>query len=141
MATMPMKIEYLHEGSADCPLIRIYGDDAAAVVEMNRAIGRLADGTATQFAAHELPGFHSVGGCALTLAAQAKDRGILVLGLRQFRWVLASSGWSRVAGFVEPFTKPMEHNGHQWLCGKEAAQGLDLGHISVLISNSIEGRW
>jgi hypothetical protein len=62
-----MKIEYLHEGSADCPLIRVYGDDAAAAAELHRAIGRLADGTATQVAAHELPGFQSVGGCALTL--------------------------------------------------------------------------
>jgi hypothetical protein len=136
-----VKIEYLHEGSSDCPLIRIYGDDVAAVAELHRAIGQLADGTARKVAAHELPGFQGVGGCTLTLAAEAEDQGILVLGLRQFRWVLANSSWSKVAGFVEPFAKKMEHHGHQWLCGREARQGLHVCHISVLISSSIDGHW
>jgi len=53
-----MKIEFLKEGSQDCPLIRIFGNDPSSAAQLALAFRQLANGQAKEVAIHEIPGFN-----------------------------------------------------------------------------------
>jgi hypothetical protein len=46
-----------------------------------------------------------------------------------------------VAGLLEPFITTKQSDIFQWLSGKEAIHGLDVGEISLLITSSPTGQW
>ncbi len=58
-----MKLEFLDEGSTDCPLIRLYGYRAEEVEHLRAACRDLADGRCTEFSLHEQPWVDAIGGC------------------------------------------------------------------------------
>jgi hypothetical protein len=122
-----VKLEFLPDGSDDCPLIRVYGfrpDEAAGLVE---ALYALASGGRAAVAIHELPGVEAVAGCRLVLRAGPGDRGMVQLaGAADFECVLSPDGWGNVAGLAEPFTEG--GGGSQWL--------VTSGDASWLISRS-----
>jgi hypothetical protein len=135
-----MKIEYLADGSADCPLIRIYGDDPIPVQGLHSAILRLALGRGDTVVVQKLPGFQPVHRCALVLSTGAQE-GIVQSTEGEFFWSLQSARWTLVAGLVEPFCVPAPAHSHQWLCGKEARYGLDVCRIGVVLTNNPDGSW
>lgn len=139
-----MKMEYIQDGSSDCPLIRIFGTEPQGFSQLVRLFRELSSDTVLHVAVHKLPDFETVGGCTLTVAVGQRDEGVRQLGSGQdFEWVLTPSRWETVADLTEPFSisKPRDSHIHQWLAGKEARFGLDDSEISVLISNSKDGRW
>jgi hypothetical protein len=136
-----VKVEYLENGSPDCPLIRIYGTDKAEFSALRDVSRQLAGGKGTALSVNDTPGFYSVGGCELEMVSSSRDAGVKQVGKARFIWELTPSSWSVVAGLIEPFTRDLTGEGHQWLSGKEARYGLAIGVIAVLISNSPQGRW
>ena len=135
---MALKIEYLENGSEDCPLIRIYGRDPAAVCKLKTAMERLRDGVEQSIEAGKLEGFESAGDISLTMRVSAGSEGLKQIG-RRFEWFLEAGSWGAAAALLEPFLERQEFHSHQWLCGAQATSGLNAGHISVLLSAS--GGW
>jgi hypothetical protein len=137
-----MKIEYLKAGSIDCPLIRLYGGDEATFDKLHAAALQLSEGTAIKLALHRTPGFHGLNGCGLTLAVGSRDEGVRLRSLAaNFEWTLTRRNWRTVAGLIEPFTRQVANSAYQWLCGREAGEGLNASDISILISKDPAGRW
>ena len=60
-----MKIEYLKEGSRDCPLIRIWGDEPDRVKDLKMHLEKLVEGKVREIALHHIIGFESVDQCTL----------------------------------------------------------------------------
>jgi hypothetical protein len=135
-----MNVDFLEEGSMDCPLIRIYGANTSEFSLLHRSVQQLAGAEDTSCPIHKLPGFYS--DCRLTAFSSAVDIGIRKIGKELiFDWTLTPNKWSFIAGFLEPFALGSGVGAFQWLSGKEARQGLDGGEISLLVINSDDGRW
>jgi hypothetical protein len=127
-----MKLEYLAEGSPDCPLIRLYDFDRAEAERLLAALMDLASGTAERVDVHALPGVESLNGCRLTLVSCRRDRGISRTGsLRKFEYTLTPGTWDNVAGLVEPFARG--EAGYQWL------NQVPADEIALLLS--VNGLW
>jgi hypothetical protein len=125
-----MKLEFLPEGSKDCPLIRLYVFDQSAVLRLKELSSALATGATTRAALHEQPWIEAVDGCELELCLGGRDRGILQTGPSKFECVLSKDGWSEIVGLLDPFCN--DHaDAYQWLDSN--------GKISLLISS--RGTW
>jgi hypothetical protein len=129
-----MKIEFLESGSADCPLIRIYGDEPEVCKQFRRAFEQLANGSVEETSLTDLPGVEPLGGCCLIAQAGRRDRGIVRKGGNGFCWVLTPATWDNVAGLIEPFCRN-ETCGYQWLDQFPASEAR------VLVSTSRSGCW
>ena len=130
-----MKIEYLADGSPECPLPRIFGADPSGAVYLTEAFGQLADGLTEMIAVHELPGIEPIGECRFIARVGDEDRGLQASrapGL--YDMVLTPPGWDQVTGLVEPFCEPAHGDTHfQWLS--------ESGEVKLLITTSETGEW
>ena len=126
-----MTLEFLPAGSPDCPLIRLYAFTPDEAATLHAELAALANGGLDRVEVHGLAGVEPVGGCRLTLVAEARDLGIAREDLAGASWCGSiSDTWGEVAGRVEPFVK--ETSGYQWLAGPP-------GDVSLLLS--ADGRW
>jgi hypothetical protein len=125
-----MKLEFLKNGSPDCPLIRVYEFDAKEADNLRRITLQLAGAREQTVLFHEQPGVIPIDGCQLMLHIGEKDRGVSELGSNKFKWILSKAGWFQVVGLIRPFTRT-DSSGFQWLS--------DGGQIRVLLSH--DGRW
>jgi hypothetical protein len=126
-----MKLEYLADGSPDCPLIRLYDFTSAEAEQLHAAIIGLAAGSAERVEIHRLPFVEAVGGCRLTLIRRAWDQAVLRRnGPAEFECGFTAGTWDNVAGLVEPFAE--SQGGFQWLAGVP-------GEAALLLSSS--GQW
>jgi hypothetical protein len=126
-----MKLQYLADGSPDCPLIRLYDFQPSEAERLKELFDSLANGSRTSALLHEQTGIESVDACHLDLRLGTRDVGIAQKGLLAFECTLTREGWSEVASLVEPFCAAAKAETHQWLTQD--------GKISLLISPS--GRW
>ena len=126
-----MKMEFLPDGSPDCPLIRLYEFSVAEVQELRRFCMSLADGSATCIALHQQPGITAIGGCELNLRIDKRDVGLLQSKTMKFDCALTDEGWREVADLAEPFCDKVGPNTYQWL--------NEDGEVSLLLSPS--GQW
>jgi hypothetical protein len=113
-----MKLEFLPDGSDDCPLLRFYGFRPEEASHLRDAFLALAAGKRQCVAAHELPGVETLAGCQLTLCSGKKDQGLLQLPkVGEFECILSPERWEDLAGLMEPFV--LGGGGFQWLstCG------------------------
>jgi hypothetical protein len=137
-----MKMEYLHTGSDDCPLIRIYGTDTVEFATLRDALVRLARGEVRATNLNELAIFGRNDTLSLKCALSGRNEGVARVGRAcDFDWQLTRESWEIVSGLVDPFTTASDFPCYQWLTGREAAYGLDVGTIGVLLSFSITGEW
>jgi len=125
-----MKLEYLSEGSPDCPLIRLYSFTLPDVSRLKRYTAELSTGESLEILLHKEPGIEPINGCELQLKLGNRDRGIVQTTPLQFECVLSNEGWIDVSCLLEPFCEP-DATGFQWL--------VDKGPISLLIS--VKGTW
>jgi hypothetical protein len=125
-----MKLEYLPDGSDDCPLIRLYDFTPTEVEHLRSAIDGLASGATQSVAVHELRGVIPIDGCRLTLERQKWDGAIVQRGPNHFECGFTADTWDNIAGLVEPFAS--DATGWQWLAGAP-------GEASILLSR--DGRW
>lgn len=105
-----MKLDYLKDGSADCPLLRLYEFNRSEAVRLHGLFNELATGKRTSV---KLEMATSVDGTQLTLARGARDRDIAETCPRHFLLELSAEGWQPAADFVVPFTEGGQ--GYQWL--------------------------
>ncbi|HEV3435727.1 MAG TPA: hypothetical protein VG122_00110 [Gemmata sp.] len=128
-----MKIKVLEHGSADCPLIRIYGNEPDVFEQFRQAFEQLANGNVAEVLLTELPGVEPLGGCCLITQAGRRDEGIVRKGENVFFWVLTRDSWDDVALLIKPFCSD-EAVGYQWLEGFQRATD-----VRVLVS--LDGCW
>jgi hypothetical protein len=127
-----MKLQFLPDGSDDCPLVRVYDFLPAEIGELFSALSALASGEQQSIAVHELPGVEAVVGCRLFLRSGLKDRGLVQLTApASFECILSAGGWEDVAGLTEPFVAGS--GGYQWLSTS--------GDAKWLISGITGGQW
>jgi hypothetical protein len=126
-----MKLQFLPDGSPDCPLIRLYDFEAADVVRLKELFDSLAAGSRTDISLHEQKGIEPVGGCQLKLRVGKRDTGIVQKGPFTFECDLTPARWADVASLTEPFGEAAEANTYQWL--------NEDGQISLLLSPN--GTW
>lgn len=137
-----MKIEFLEDGSPDCPVIRLFGVNTREYAVLSAALRRLsADGAEVNI--HELPIFSEKIQLGLVAQSSPTDRGITPCShtRKLFRWDLSPQSWRLVCGLLEPFEAQGAANRFQWLAGPLASYGLDKSKIGVLVSFSDDGRW
>lgn len=125
-----MKIEFLHDGSDDSPLIRMYPDDPVVSHQFFRAFERLADGSVQEVSLTDMPGVEPLDGCRLIAQVGRRDKGVVRKEGNEFSWVLTPETWDNVAFLIESFCNPGNH-GYKWL--------QQSGDIQVLISR--DGCW
>jgi hypothetical protein len=126
-----MKLEFLADGSPDCPLIRLYAFDQSEVLRLKDLIRALGSGTTTNISLHEQPWIAPVDGCKLEMSLGKRDQGVKQVGLSRFECVLSEAGWAGVAFLLEPFCAEEHPTGYQWLD--------ESGKVSLLISP--RGSW
>src|SRR5262245_60334050 len=118
-----MKLDYLKEGSADCPLVRLYEFDRSEARRLHQTFERMADGKMERL---DLDGVQSVDGTQITLVRSAQDSGVIETSSQRFEVVLSAEGWRQAADLVEPFCDggfgyqwlTPQTNGIQWLLSK-----------------------
>ena len=112
-----MKIEYIPDGSRDCPLILIHGSDVNAIISLRQACFNLANGQTQFFAVHDLPGIEREASCKLVAYSGRRDLGVLRTARKpdSFRWELTATPWLNVEGLLEPFCIPQSEHRHQYL--------------------------
>jgi hypothetical protein len=125
-----VKLEYIHGGSKDRPLIRLYEFSTAEIASLRALLQSLARGSLTSVALHELEGVKAIRSCQVTLRLGRRDEGMRADKTDHFECVLTSMKWDNIMGLLEPFSQS-NSTGFQW---------LDTGGpISLLISR--DGRW
>ena len=98
-----MKLEYLAEGSPDCPLIRLFEFDATGASRLREAFRSLADGSRQDIPLHEEWWVESIAGCHLDLRLGTRDLGVVERLPSKFECVLTAEEWSEIAAKVDPF--------------------------------------
>ena len=126
-----MKLQFLPDGSRDCPLIRLYDFEAAEVLRLKELFDSLAVGSRTDISLHEQKGIEPVDGCQLNLRVGKRNTGIVQKGPFLFECDLTPARWADVASLTEPFDEAAEANTYQWL--------NEEGQISLLLSP--DGKW
>ena len=125
-----MKLEFLADGSPDCPLIRTYEFNSKEAYELRRIAIQLARGKATTVRLHEQPNITVIGDCDLTLQQGRKYREVSSISSSKFEWVLSQAGWLQVAYLIRPFSRATV-DGYQWLS--------QMGKVKILLS--CDGQW
>jgi hypothetical protein len=71
-----MEIDFLKEGSADCPLLLIYGTNPQEFSSLAEAIKELARAEGNERAVHAIPNFLGASNCKLSIVSGSKDEGL-----------------------------------------------------------------
>lgn len=122
-----LTLEFLADGSPDCPLLLLHGKSPAVARSL---AGALAAMTSEGLELHAFPGVEAVAGCRVSAHLARRDQGIRQLGPTEFAWELTFDGWGQVAALMEPFTAMSPTDGFQW---------LQTGNISFIVSTT--RRW
>lgn len=125
-----MKLEFVAEGSSECPLIRLFNFGAAEVRHLRSACAALACGFTHDFAVHAEPWVEPINGCQLIFRLTQRDIGVGVRALgTPFLLQLSDDGWIEVDDKIAVFAT--DAAGFNWL--------WSAGDIKVLISR--DGHW
>jgi hypothetical protein len=127
-----MKLEYLAEGSADCPLLRLYDFTSDEAKQLLIAVTGLATGSLERVDVERLPFVEPVEDCRLCLVRSPWDRAVVRIGPSAFECGFTSARWDNVAGLIEPFAEEGSVGGFQWLATSP-------GEVAFLLSPS--GKW
>ena len=125
-----MKLEYLHDGSPHCPLIRLYDFTRSEAAMLVKAIHSLTTGDNETVAISELPGVIALAGLSLKFKNGNQGHGTSGT-FPNFTYELTKDRWMAVESLVEPFSLNDMQACYQWL--------EDQGEISLLLSP--KGLW
>ena len=125
-----MKLEYLSERSANCPLIRLFEFDQSEACQLRQLVKSLADGQSQDVALQNEEWVKSVGECRLNLRQGNSNQGVSQPRDLNFECVLTQDGWSNVEELLETFCES-DKAGFQWLSQD--------GRVALLISQN--GQW
>ena len=125
-----MKLEYVPNGSEDCPLIRLFDFDEEECEQLRLLLSQLAAGKLNQAALHEAEFIEPVDSCKITLLLADHDHGIVETAHRTFACRRSDEALLEMVDKAEPLCGP-ESDGYQWL--------IDDSDIRLLLSRS--GHW
>lgn len=120
-----MKLEYLSDGSPDCPLIRLYEFDQSEARQLRQLVESLVTGERQDIALQNEMWVEAVSGCCLSLRVGTRNQGVRQVQPLRFECVLTPDGWSNVEGLLEPSSES-DTSGFQWL--------TSCGGVALLIS-------
>lgn len=120
-----MKLEFLGEGSQDCPVIRLYDFDSQEAQRLLQIALQLAGQRDLAIALHAETIITPIDACELTLRCADGRAGVRELSPMRFEWVSSDGGWLDIASLIQPFCH-VGGAGHQWLSR--------VGNIAVLLS-------
>lgn len=125
-----MKVEFLAEGSPDCPLIRLYDYHSGELERLSAACRELVEGRRNEFLLHEQEWVESIGGCRFTWRSALRDVGVrLPAAGDHFVLEFSDEAWREVEDKLRPLQDGS--GGFQWLTNE--------GDVEVLIS--LGGGW
>jgi len=125
-----MKVEFLAEGSAECPLIRLFDLQPGDLERLCQACADLAEGQANEFQLHAQPWVEAIRECRFTWRSSAKDLGVqLPAPGEPFVLWFSDEAWREVQDKLLMFAGGS--NGFNWLTNE--------GDVNVLISP--DGAW
>jgi hypothetical protein len=124
-------MEFLAEGSDDCPLIRLYDFDLEEAAKLRELFLQLANGTLASIPLHEQEFINSIEQCRLLLLVDRRDIGISLSSSLDFSCISTKRIWADAASLSEIFIEPTNKDVYQWL--------NEYGEVSLLLSPS--GRW
>ncbi|HEX8880840.1 MAG TPA: hypothetical protein VF749_12455 [Candidatus Acidoferrum sp.] len=125
-----MKLEYLSDGSPECPLIRFYDFEQSEARQLLQLVQSIVTGECQDIALHNETWVEPVAGCRLNLRLGTRNRGVRQAQPLRFECVLNPDGWSNLEGLLEPFSES-DMSDFQWLTHD--------GKINLLISRN--GQW
>ncbi len=124
-----MRLQYIHDGVIDAPLLVFDGRDPRVVAALREALhpemGRFP------ISLDELPGIEMVDAVRVTASIGDTDLGARRDEDGRVSWVLTIEGWEQVVGLLAPFTTSLTGNAFQYLSQE--------GPVTVIIST--DGRW
>jgi hypothetical protein len=128
-----MKLQYLHDGSPDCPIIRLFDFSLEEICKIYRFFDNLANESDEQIELSDQPWIERVNNCSLSLHLSEEGKGIIQMNnTLSFACVLTQKGWINVKELTQPFCEhEPRDNTFQWLD--------ETSNISLLLSYS--GRW
>ncbi|OGX07074.1 MAG: hypothetical protein A2Z88_11330 [Omnitrophica WOR_2 bacterium GWA2_47_8] len=127
-----MKIEYLKDGSPDCPILRLFEFNNDEVARLKEGLEKLRDGKTRRFEFHRESYVAPVNNCQLTFEIGDLNKGVYQAEDSKFVCGLKRSGYAAILGFLEPFcVKPAAKDVYQWLD--------ETGEIALLLSR--KGNW
>lgn len=85
-----MKLDYLKDGSDDCPLVRLYEFGSTEIQRLRQSFESLASGTTERIVLDEV---ESVDGTQLVFTRAVRDRGVVQTGPASFDVVLTPEGF------------------------------------------------
>ncbi len=108
-----MKMQFLKDGSPQCPLIRLFDFTANEACQLRDVILSLSANT-SNVSVHDLPFVESVDDCHLTLEVGHRDQGIVRTSKAlDFACCMTRGAWDNIAGLLEPIVD--QGDGYQWL--------------------------
>lgn len=125
-----MKLEYLLEGSDDCPLIRLYEGTRQDYKLLVSVIDDLLNGRKESVSVDELVGYNPIGNIKLEFVLSDTNIGIAQSTEDKFKCTLTRERWLKVKHLIVPFLNENEGK-YQWL--------EESSNISLLISDT--GKW
>ena len=126
-----MKLEFLAEGSTDCPLLRLYDFDPVGATRLREAFRSLHNGSRQMIPLHEEWWIEPMENCHLDLRLGARDLGIVQRLPLKFDCVLTAEAWIEMVEKIGPFCIHHDSDGFQWLNRN--------GEVSLLLSPT--GTW
>jgi len=122
-------LEYLPDGSANCPLVRLYNYERSDVESLRSLCLALAAGRLREIALEKQAWVIANRDCSFVLRASQFDRGVRApLAGAHFVMEYSSEGWLEIADKLTPFVDGS--GGFQWLTNE--------GEVNVLLS--VDGR-
>lgn len=128
-----MKIDYLPDGSPDCPIIRFFdftAEEASALMERFRSLSMTGS---PSFSTKDLPFVRSLDETTIEFLVNAQDVGLLSAGDRVFHCIGSAAMYREMTELMEPFSKDIDPNTFQWI--------NELSDISLLLTSSKNGSW
>lgn len=126
-----MKIEFIPDGSDDCPLVRLSNFDHMEARSFVESVDLLVRRRLSEVRLDQATYVEAVGGCRLCLTVGGKDRGVVQTSTGTFEWTLTRDGWIDVCCLAKPFFYGKLVGRFQWLS--------EHSDISVLFSP--DGNW
>jgi hypothetical protein len=115
-----MKLEYIPEGSSDCPLIRISDTSVEDISVLLDTWTSLSRQVGVELPLGLLEGMTAKDNCELVCSAGERSTGVQRQVDSRFLCTLTRAAWERVGRLTEPFLK--QQTGYQWLIEDECKE-------------------
>ncbi|WP_448698459.1 hypothetical protein ACFGVR_16595 [Mucilaginibacter sp. AW1-3] len=110
-----MKLEYLHSGSDDCPLIRIYQGTTEEHQTLLNAIDRLLNKEITSFYLDKLPDFVPIDNIQLEFILSIYPFEEYNVANKSFSYGLTKEGLQKMKELIIPFLTASPYQVYQWI--------------------------